>query len=391
MIKFSVLIPTRNRLEYLKHAIRSVLRQDYDHWEIVVSDNDSEEDIKGYVASLADPRIKYSRTEKFLSVTENWNRALVNSGGDYIIMMGDDDCLLQGYFNQTSDLIKTYQFPDLLYCSAYLYAYPNVFPEHPQGFLQKWGNALFLEGKDQPFLLKKEEAFNAVKAAMNFKVIFNFNMQFALFHRSLIPEMQKKGEFFQSPYPDYYAMTALLLIAKRILAVPKPLVVIGITPKSFGYYYFNNKEKEGNNFLNNIPENISMKVKNRLLPGSDMNTFWLLSFEMIRNNFNNEFHVKPAYHRYRLLQVIHHLKRFSSDQSVQANDFVELSNNLHFWEKACYLIPFSLASYLMRKSNRLKVKMMQWMINLSHPQYTIKKIDGEFRDISEVLDKFSES
>ncbi len=49
----SVLLPTRNRLEYLRTAIETVRRQDDGDWELVVSDNDSEEDIAGHVASLA--------------------------------------------------------------------------------------------------------------------------------------------------------------------------------------------------------------------------------------------------------------------------------------------------------------------------------------------------
>ena len=38
-MKFSVLLPTRNRLEYLRFAVESVLRQDDPGWELVISDN----------------------------------------------------------------------------------------------------------------------------------------------------------------------------------------------------------------------------------------------------------------------------------------------------------------------------------------------------------------
>ena len=58
----SVLLPTRNRLEFLRYAIETVRRQDDGDWEIVVSDNDSEEDIAGHVAALGDDRIRYVRT-----------------------------------------------------------------------------------------------------------------------------------------------------------------------------------------------------------------------------------------------------------------------------------------------------------------------------------------
>lgn len=42
-IKFSVLIPTRDRLDLLKEAIDSVRNQSYHNWELIVSDNCSED------------------------------------------------------------------------------------------------------------------------------------------------------------------------------------------------------------------------------------------------------------------------------------------------------------------------------------------------------------
>ena len=76
-MRFSILIPTRNRLEYLKLAVESVLRQDYEDWQLIVSDNCSEQGVGDYLNKLSDPRLVYSRTEPVLPVTENWNRALL--------------------------------------------------------------------------------------------------------------------------------------------------------------------------------------------------------------------------------------------------------------------------------------------------------------------------
>src|SRR5665811_1962196 len=120
-MRFSVLLPTRNRLEYLRYAVESVLRQDDAAWEIVVSDNHSEEDFAGYVASLGDQRVRYARTEKFVPVTENWNNALRLSTGEYFVMLGDDDALLPGYFSSMRKRIAAFSGPDAIYHSALLY------------------------------------------------------------------------------------------------------------------------------------------------------------------------------------------------------------------------------------------------------------------------------
>jgi len=97
-MKISVLLPTRDRLDLLRHAVASVTCLDDPDWEIVISDNCSSGDVEGYVASLHDKRIHYLRTPKLLSITENWNNALEHSTGEYVLMLGDDDALLSGYF-----------------------------------------------------------------------------------------------------------------------------------------------------------------------------------------------------------------------------------------------------------------------------------------------------
>jgi glycosyltransferase involved in cell wall biosynthesis len=81
--KFSVLLPTHNRLELLSRAITTVQQQDNADWEVIVSDNSSKESIEAYINSLKDERIKYVRTDAFIPVTENWHNALKHSRGDY--------------------------------------------------------------------------------------------------------------------------------------------------------------------------------------------------------------------------------------------------------------------------------------------------------------------
>ena len=132
-MKFSVLLPTRNRLQYLKHALYSVLEQDEDDVEIIISDNNSEEDIASYVRSLNEPKIKYYRTDRFVSVTENWNLSMNYSSGDWIIMLGDDDCLMKGYFKTIRKITADHPNADFIYSRGFLYAYPNVLPGNQHG------------------------------------------------------------------------------------------------------------------------------------------------------------------------------------------------------------------------------------------------------------------
>lgn len=304
-MKFSVLLPTRNRLELLRYAIETVRRQDYDNWEIIVSDNASEQDIEGHVRSLSDPRISYVRTSSFVPVTENWNNALRHATGDYVIMLGDDDCLLKGFFRKMRSVIEDFQHPDLVYTKALLYAYPGVIPGHPNGFLECYGHAPFFRNRQRPFLLERSAAHELVHHSMNLKMLYTFNMQHSVVSSKFIARLAPKGAFFQSPYPDFYATNVSFLAADRLVINPEPVVAVGISPKSFGYYFFNDQEDAGVAFLNNLPDaETARRMADIILPGNADRTAWLIAMATIQSNFGSDYSLDIGYARYRFLQVL---------------------------------------------------------------------------------------
>ncbi len=383
-MKFSVLLPTRNRLELLRYAIESVRRQDFADWEIVISDNASDEDIAGHVRSLGDARIRYARTESFVPVTDNWNNALATSTGDYVVMLGDDDCLMPGYFSTLRGLIEERGAPDLVYHSALLYAYPGVMPGFPDGFVQPYGYAGFLQNAHEPFWLEHATALKCVRDAMDFRVTYGFNMQFALVSRRLIDALRDKGPFFQSPYPDYYAMNAALLKAGRILVCPQALVTIGVSPKSFGYYYVNRAEQSGVEFLNNAPDRDSFRrLEHVVLPGTEMNNSWLLAMEALRRNYGEEHALEVNYGRYRLLQI---LQSCTADDPRPRPPWAKLG----FAEKCAAAAAWGLAWVAGMVSGRLRRRLNVVLMALvrAYPMFSPPRVVGRFRNILEVYEGF---
>ncbi|HEX8639024.1 MAG TPA: glycosyltransferase family 2 protein, partial [Pyrinomonadaceae bacterium] len=63
---FSVVIPTRNRAQLLKHAIQSVLDQTFTDFEVIVSNNFSVDNTKEVVNSYADERVRYFEAPRSL-------------------------------------------------------------------------------------------------------------------------------------------------------------------------------------------------------------------------------------------------------------------------------------------------------------------------------------
>lgn len=108
---FSITIPAY-KARFLDEAIKSVIAQTYQDWQLVIVDDCSPEDLKGIVEPyLADSRVEYYRNEKncgAVDVVDNWNICLSHCTGDYVICMGDDDRLLPCCLEELSKTIDKY-------------------------------------------------------------------------------------------------------------------------------------------------------------------------------------------------------------------------------------------------------------------------------------------
>lgn len=384
-MKFSVLLPTRNRLELLRFAIETVQRQDDKNWEIVVSDNASQEDVRGFVESLGDDRIVYVRSETSIPVTDNWNLALSRCTGDYVVMLGDDDGLLPGFFTRARQLIEAYGAPEVLYTNALLYAYPGVLPDIPDGSLRSYEERGIFKGEKSPFLLPIENAHGYVDASLDFRVEFDYNMQFFIVSRTAVERLSKYGPFYQSPYPDYYAANALLYLAASILVVPTPMVVIGISPKSFGYYYFNDNESAGTAFLDNMGVRQELAHLDQVvLPGTGMNTCWLMAMETFAIRFG-----RTANHRrYRELQIRLVLSGILRRGKRLGSEFSALYRKATWHEKLRFLWPLYLLNPWLRGRLRFILASLLVVRGRSHPRFHMPHIAGRFSNMLQVYEHF---
>lgn len=331
-MKFSFLIPSKNRLELLTQAVESIFRQGYEDFEIIITDNASEQDYVGYVKGIGDNRIIYSKSLTPVSVTQNWNNALNLSSGDYILMLGDDDALAPGFIREVLHLIEEMGSPDILFYAAYHYCYPDVIKTSPKGYLADVRNSEFFEGRVAPFRLVPEQAHRAAKAVFDMRYLFGFNSQHFMFRSGFLNDIASSsiGSIFQSPYPDTFAAAISFLKAKTIVVIPYPMVMIGISPKSFGYYYFNNLRTEGSDFLNNelVSEDIRKSLSNVVLPGNSNNTNWLVAAEAARQALAPDFEFKINFDRYRVLQIVAFLRDIYVNKTRNINELDQLTSKL---------------------------------------------------------------
>ena len=82
MIETSVIIPTFNRLSFLKEAVESVLSQTYQDFELILVDDGSTDGTKEFAARRSD-QLKYIYQENF-GPSAARNRGIKESEGEYI-------------------------------------------------------------------------------------------------------------------------------------------------------------------------------------------------------------------------------------------------------------------------------------------------------------------
>lgn len=114
----TIAIPTINRSKYLAEAIESCLSQTYQDFEIVISDNKSDDDTEQMVRSFNDPRIKFFKQNQRVSPVANWNRCVELATGEFITFLCDDDLLEAQYLEKLLGLLSANPNAELARCAC---------------------------------------------------------------------------------------------------------------------------------------------------------------------------------------------------------------------------------------------------------------------------------
>lgn len=93
---FSVVVPTKNRPNYLRESIQSVLNQNFDDFELIVSDNLNETPTQEVVDEfMGHPKFSSYRTSEELNMINHWEFATKKATGKYVILLADRKLLFQ--------------------------------------------------------------------------------------------------------------------------------------------------------------------------------------------------------------------------------------------------------------------------------------------------------
>ena len=106
--KVSIGLPVYNGERYLRVALNAIVTQDFDNFELIISDNASEDSTPEICREFyaSDKRIKYSRLEKNQGAAPNYRRVFELATGEYFKWAAHDDGCLPGFLRRCVESIE---------------------------------------------------------------------------------------------------------------------------------------------------------------------------------------------------------------------------------------------------------------------------------------------
>lgn len=240
---FTVLIPTKDRAEYLRHTLRTCAAQDYDNLEIVVSDDGSTDTTKEVVLEAAhkDPRIRYASPggTRSVGMLENFEFALEQASPGFVMVLGGDDGIMpHGIQGMREMLVETGL--ELLGWAAPIYSYPTVRGlETGQLIIYQPGKNKIVDSREYmarqarnlSYVTDKETPMIYVKGVVSTQLVERVRMR------------SRNGRFYSCATPDGYSGIVLAGEVKQFGYSGESFTIYGSSPSSQGAAYLANDVK----------------------------------------------------------------------------------------------------------------------------------------------------
>lgn len=221
---FSIVIPTFNRSDLYPYAVKSILRQSFHDFEIIVSDNCSEDDTAEVAKQFTDPRVRYVRTPRHYVIADAWEFARRHARGRLIMMLSDDDALLGGALARFHQESQRYD-ADFLFCRPATY--------RDGSFLGAQRNSVHCPAFSGISRLVDVDEF--IRPLFAFRHKFDMHPSAFMFDKEIADTVERRtGRFFWTNGVEYSAWPIVATFAKHIAYIDAPLVILGRTAKSWG-------------------------------------------------------------------------------------------------------------------------------------------------------------
>ena len=235
----SIVVPTKDRYQYLKVLISLIGSFKSDEIELVIQDNS--EDNKDFLLFLSDGGysfINYNYTKGQIPMSLNSDKAILNSNGEYICFIGDDDGV-------TIDIIECVKYMkanniDAVRSIPASYYWPEV------------GSSRFVEMGSRVVYDNPVSTIKEIKSADALEYLLSIGFidrgQLPLVYHGIVSRnaldkvFRIGGTFFPGSSPDISSGIALSLVVDKVYLYNKIITFSGASKFHGGGVYISGKK-----------------------------------------------------------------------------------------------------------------------------------------------------
>lgn len=248
---FTVIIPEKDRAEYLVHTLKTCMIQEYPNFEVIVSDDCSKDNSVEVAKNAAekDSRIRVFAHDHHLGMRDNFEFALNQVRPGYVMALGGDDGLVPGCIQRMYEILKE-TGRELLTWTPAGFAYPSPVNNGESLFYVRRKHAPLEIRKSKDFLTQLTKTFDyQVMGCPMFYI-------YGVVSTRLVDKVKsrtKDHSFYYCPTPDGFSGVVLAGEVEDYVMCYEPLSIGGSTIKSQGGNYRRTdaeSRKEAEEFFN---------------------------------------------------------------------------------------------------------------------------------------------
>lgn len=387
-IKYSIVIPTRNRAKYLPYAIKSVLYSSRKDIELIISNNFSSDATQEILSKITDPRLKVITPDTTLPMSGHYEFAISKAKGEWITILGDDDAVMPYIFESLDQHIQKNPQIDIISSIRSYYFWKGCEDYYKDAVIN-----YFSSSKTKLRSTKKDlmSVLKGLRSCFDMPQLYTT----CIIKRSLYNEIKvnSNGYFYHSIIPDMYSVVALCLSRNQYLRVEEPLFWVGTSNKSLGIsnrIYKDAEQFGGNSTSKNMhfPRKISDEVSH-LLHSSGFGPMYI--FECIlKSPLKNQIFNLNKIRKIVLCAILNIVKkRDKLDQKHVIKEIMINSRKYSISKKSLYFCALNLQilNWYLKFKKFLSINFYTNRFNLSLNSY--KFISNDRSKFPTILDAFN--
>lgn len=293
--KITVLIPTKNRCSMLSRAVNSVLRQTYINLKVIILDNNSNDNTPTYCDNIRDNRVKIERSNKDLTMQQNWSRGLALIETKYFLRLDDDNFYSEDFVEKILSISQKNDFA---------VTYFNDITINNGKMMSRWKIT--------------NEVYNLnYKQLLKLEFLMQTDSNFCLIDFEKVIKLVNINEFYKTILPDRYLIYQLSKYLKN------NEIKIGLSTTPGGYSLIGHQNSKVNHEIVNYS---SLNIFEKNNPEDASGNIYLLKIIVLKKflEINNDQNIKKfmnnfcnsKYH-YSTIAYYGHFFRLRQTKSVQ--------------------------------------------------------------------------